>query len=94
MVTDWEYLATTQANCTDNYSTLDLLSQGWSGEVRQGASGEKGMGRAVSLRNNPWNNSHTRAQQEIQARDLPTGSSGGRRELQQRQTGNNENISP
>lgn len=57
MVTDWEYLATTQANCTDNYSTLDLLSQGWSGEVRQGASGEKGMGRAVSLRNNPWNNS-------------------------------------
>ena len=41
MVTDWEYLATTQANCTDNYSTLDLLSQGWSGEVRQGASGER-----------------------------------------------------
>ena len=27
MVTDWEYLATTQANCTDNYSTLDLLSK-------------------------------------------------------------------
>ena len=42
MVTDWEYLATTQANCTDNYSTLDhLVSQGWSGEVRQGSEGEE-----------------------------------------------------
>lgn len=62
--------------------------------MRQGASGEQGRGRAVPLGNNHWNNSHSRVQQEVQARDLPTGSSGGRRELQQRQTGNNENISP
>jgi len=57
----------------------------WGGET--GSFWGAGMGRAVPLRNNHWNNSHTRAQQEIQARDLPTGSSGGERELPQRQTG-------
>lgn len=57
-------MPTPKQTASDNYSTLGcLVSQGWSGEVRQGASGYQGRGRAVPMRSHHWNSSHARAQQ-------------------------------